>query len=136
VDSAEGSSRLSPVPLQQSRTAPRALSRHKNRIRWPDNTNPSHSASRRGEPGAPLVRWPDNHRHSLRDQRVRSRHIGAPSVVESPGLELVHKSYRQCVERRGSPVDKGRLLIAWASTPVRVFGGAIIKGAKPVCGDF
>ncbi|XP_069692068.1 sushi, von Willebrand factor type A, EGF and pentraxin domain-containing protein 1-like [Periplaneta americana] len=54
----------------------------------------------------------------------------------NPGLELVLKSYNQCTVGRGSPVDKRRLLISWASTPVRVFGGAVIKGAKPVCGDF
>jgi hypothetical protein len=57
-------------------------------------------------------------------------------VVTNPGLELVEKSYRQCADMRGSPVDQSRLLIAWANTPVRVFGGAVIKGAKPTCGNF
>ncbi|KAJ9600092.1 hypothetical protein L9F63_009603 [Diploptera punctata] len=50
--------------------------------------------------------------------------------------ELVQNSFYQCAARRGSPMNNKHLLIAWASTPVRVFGGAVIKSANPTCGDF
>ncbi|PSN30819.1 hypothetical protein C0J52_23362 [Blattella germanica] len=53
-----------------------------------------------------------------------------------PGLELVERSYHQCSAGRGSPMNRKRLLVSWASTPVRVFGGAVIKRAKSTCGNF
>lgn len=125
TNSAEG-----PSPLSLSSGTLRALSSGKKRIRWPEDAT---SRSRKVPRG---VRWPDNHRNGRRAPQVRFRERGAPSVVTNPGLELVEKSYRQCADMRGSPVDQSRLLIAWANTPVRVFGGAVIKGAKPTCGNF
>lgn len=108
----------------------RAFSSGKKLIRWPEDDT---SRSRKVPRG---VRWPDNHRNGRRAPQVRFREPVAPSLVTNPGLELAERSYRQCADMRGSPVDQRRLLIAWASTPVRVFGGAIIKGAKPACGNF
>ncbi|PNF27594.1 hypothetical protein B7P43_G02274 [Cryptotermes secundus] len=135
INSAEESSWLSPIPRQQSRVTLRVLSSDKKLIRWPEETKRSEKVLR-GDPGTSRVRWPSDHRNSRRAPPVRNRETRDASVVANPGLELVRKSYRQCVEMRGSPVDQSRLLIAWASTPVRVFGGAVIKSAKPVCGDF
>jgi hypothetical protein len=135
VNSAEDPSWLSLLPLQQSRTRLRVLSSENKLIRWPEDMRPSRKVLR-GDPSTSRVRWPDDHRNSRRAPHVRRRETRDVSVAVNPGLELVKKSYRHCAEMRGSPVDQSRLLIAWASTPVRVFGGAIIKGAKPVCGDF
>jgi hypothetical protein len=135
MNSAEEPSWLSLSPFQQSRTTLRVLSTDKKLIRWPEDARRSEKVLR-GDPGTSRVRWPDDHRNRRRAPRVRRRQLGDASVVANPGLELVKKSYRQCTEMRGSPVDQSRLLIAWASTPVRVYGGAVIKGAKPVCGDF
>lgn len=132
INSAEEPSWLPPIPLQQSRATLRVLSSDKKLIRWPEETRRSDKGLR-GDPRTSRVRWPTDHRNSRRAPRRDRRDA---SVVANPGLELVRKSYRQCAEMRGSPVDQSRLLIAWASTPVRVFGGAVIKGAKPVCGDF
>lgn len=134
-NSAEGPSWLPPTPLQQSRATLRVFSSKKKPIRWPEETRRSEKVFR-GDHGTSRVRWPTDQRKSRRVPRVRRRETRDASVVANPGLELVRKSYRQCAEKRGSPVDQSRLLIAWASTPVRVFGGAVIKGAKPVCGDF
>ena len=50
--------------------------------------------------------------------------------------QLVYNSFQQCSAGRGSPVSKKHLLISWAFSPVRVFGGAIIRRAKPLCGYF
>ena len=97
-------------------------------IRWPEN--------RRCSGKAPTVRWPDYHRMTSRGLRATVRQVRDASVRLNAGLELVEKGYSQCAAMRGSPVEKSRLLVAWASTPVRVFGGAIIKKAKPVCGNF
>jgi hypothetical protein len=128
VNSAKAPSWL--TPLQGLRTTLRGLPSYKNLIRWPEDIGLSWKMSR-GNPGASNFRWPDSDRNHRAPEETR-----AAGVELNPGLELVEKSYSQCVLRRGSPVDKSRLLIAWASTPVRVFGGAVIKIAKPVCGDF
>lgn len=135
MNSAEQPRWLSLSPLQQSRATMRVLSSDKKLIRWPEDTRRSEKVLR-VDPSTSRVRWPDDHRNSRRAPRVRRREARDAGVVTNPGLELVKKSYRQCAELRGSPVDQSRLLIAWASTPVRVFGGAAIKSAKPVCGDF
>jgi hypothetical protein len=132
----EMSSAEEPSRLYDSRATLRALPSRKKLIRWPEGTGLSRRVRRGGDPDVSSLRWPDNHRSGRRAAQVSFRETGAPTVVTNPGLELVTKSYRQCSDMRGSPVDQSRLLIAWASTPVRVFGGAIIKGAKPVCGNF
>jgi hypothetical protein len=120
-------------PLQGLRTTFRGLVSDK-LVRWPEDTRSSGKVSKHN-PTASIVRWPDSH-ETRRAPRTRTREKRDASVELNPGLELVEKSYRQCTARRGSPVDDSRLLIAWASTPVRVFGGAVITAAKPVCGHF
>lgn len=53
------------------------------------------------------------------------------------GNELVSRSYSHCGVMRGSPItDKRHLLISWADTPVRIYGGAIVTNANNVCGYF
>lgn len=53
------------------------------------------------------------------------------------GLQLVKLSYVRCQLGRGSPPIGGSLmLISWSRTPVRVFGGAIIKNVGDKCGKF
>lgn len=49
------------------------------------------------------------------------------------GLELVQLSFRTCRVGRGAPITNRHVLINWRSTPVRVFGGAILKNVKPFC---
>lgn len=53
------------------------------------------------------------------------------------GLQLIIISHSHCEIGRGSPFIGGHLmLISWTRTPVRVFGGAIVKPVKSVCGYF
>ena len=111
-----------------------AAASDKKHIRWPENRSPGKPS--KGNPGATTIRWPNNHRKTSRALLATARQVRYASLRLNPGLELVEKSYRQCAAMRGSPVDNSRLLVAWASTPVRVFGGAIIKKAKAVCGNF
>ncbi|KYN00761.1 Pentraxin-related protein PTX3 [Cyphomyrmex costatus] len=55
----------------------------------------------------------------------------------SLGLQLVKLSYIRCQLGRGSPPIGGPLmLISWSRTPVKVFGGAIIKNVGNECGKF
>ncbi|KAL0105674.1 hypothetical protein PUN28_015857 [Cardiocondyla obscurior] len=53
------------------------------------------------------------------------------------GLQLVQLSYVHCELGRGSPPIGGPLmLVSWSRTPVKVFGGAIIKNVGDQCGKF
>lgn len=55
----------------------------------------------------------------------------------SLGLQLVRLSYVRCEIGRGSPFIGGSLmLISWTRTPVRVFGGAVLKNVNSDCGNF
>ncbi|KAJ8875181.1 hypothetical protein PR048_023076 [Dryococelus australis] len=56
---------------------------------------------------------------------------------EWPDQELRRRGYKDCAARRGTPVsDKRALLVSWASSPLAVFGGAIVSVARPLCGHF
>ncbi|KAF5283749.1 hypothetical protein FQR65_LT02643 [Abscondita terminalis] len=48
------------------------------------------------------------------------------------GLQLVELSYN-CALRKGSPIEHKKVLVSWTRTPVRVFGGAILKNVRPFC---
>jgi hypothetical protein len=133
--SAKLPTRLSLRPLQVLEMALRAAASDKKLIRWPENRRSSGTASK-DNPGNTTARWPNNHRRTSRALLATVRQVRDLSLRLNPGLELVEKGYRQCTAMRGSPVDRSRLLVAWASTPVRVFGGAIIKKATPVCSNF
>lgn len=86
-------------------------------------------------------------RERLSSDRVRrdialdrsAREINAPwKSPDAPlGLQLVKLSYVRCQLGRGSPPVGGSLmLISWSRTPVRVFGGAVIKNVGNECGNF
>lgn len=133
--SAKLPTRLSLRPLPGPEMALRISASDKELIRWPENRRSSRKAST-GNPVATTVRWPINHRKISPALPATVRQVRDASLRLNPGLELVENSYRQCTAMRGSPVEKSRLLVAWASTPVRVFGGAAIKNARPVCSNF
>jgi hypothetical protein len=135
TNSAKGPRWLYLRPLQGLEVALTADASDKKLVRWPEEGTLSRKASKDNS-GSTAVRWPDNHRKTVRTLQATARQARDTSVRLNPGLELVEKSYRQCTAMRGSPVEESRLLVAWATTPVRVFGGAIIKKAKAVCGDF
>lgn len=62
--------------------------------------------------------------------------LGKSSYVPL-GLQLVKLSYIHCQLNRGSPPIGGPLmLVSWSRTPVKVFGGAIIKNVGSKCGVF
>lgn len=48
------------------------------------------------------------------------------------GMQLVEMSFN-CELGRGAPVKGKEVLISWTKTPVRVFGGAILKKVGPFC---
>ncbi|CAD1469752.1 unnamed protein product [Heterotrigona itama] len=53
------------------------------------------------------------------------------------GLRLIKLSYVRCEIGRGSPfIAGGSMLISWTRTPVRVFGGAVLKNVEGACGHF
>lgn len=60
-----------------------------------------------------------------------------PWEGQPPGLRLIKLSYVRCEIGRGSPfIAGGSMLISWTRTPVRVFGGAILKNVEGACGHF
>ena len=61
-----------------------------------------------------------------------------PTISDLPlGLQLVNLSYSHCELGRGSPFIGGPLmLISWTRTPVRIFGGAIVKNVRSECANF
>lgn len=53
------------------------------------------------------------------------------------GLQLVKLSYVRCQLGRGSPPISGQtMLISWSRTPVKIFGGAMVKNVDDECGKF
>ncbi|XP_067005034.2 pentraxin-related protein PTX3-like [Anabrus simplex] len=55
----------------------------------------------------------------------------------SLGRQLARYGYHYCTAGRGAPpISKGRYLINWPETPIRVFGGATVMPARPVCRHF
>lgn len=58
--------------------------------------------------------------------------VGQGKMKKTLGLLLVELSYN-CNFRKGAPLDGTNVLVNWAFTPVRVFGGAILKSIPPFC---
>lgn len=58
----------------------------------------------------------------------RATHLASKTL----GLQLVELSY-DCARSRGAPIPSDRALVSWTKTPVRVFGGAVIKQVDPFC---
>lgn len=68
---------------------------------------------------------------------IQGRMEVAKRKKQSLGLQLVKLSYARCEIGRGSPFIGGSLmLISWTRTPVRIFGGAVLKNVNSECGDF
>jgi len=66
------------------------------------------------------------------DDSMTDPRLGVPL-----GLQLVKLTYVRCQLGRGSPRIGGQLmLISWSRTPVRVFGGAMMKNVGDECGKF
>ncbi|KAK1116501.1 hypothetical protein K0M31_018965 [Melipona bicolor] len=65
------------------------------------------------------------------------RDVLSATEEQPPGLRLIRLSYVRCEIGRGSPfIAGGSMLISWTRTPVRVFGGAILKNVEGTCGHF
>uniref|UniRef100_A0A0C9RZ06 PTX3 protein n=1 Tax=Fopius arisanus TaxID=64838 RepID=A0A0C9RZ06_9HYME len=81
-------------------------------------------------PSAMYARKPGN----PRALRIR----GTRQAKQVPlGLRLIETGYYHCEEGRGSPYLGGsKLLISWTRTPVRVFGGALLKNVDSQCRIF
>lgn len=63
--------------------------------------------------------------------------FGTRSRSKPLGQQLVEISFEHCEQGRASPHLGGNLmLISWSRTPVKVFGGAIVKNANNDCGNF
>ncbi|XP_035723387.1 uncharacterized protein LOC118442182 [Vespa mandarinia] len=75
---------------------------------------------------------------SITDHRKQLVRLINTANRSSPlGQELVKLSYVRCELGKGSPHIGGSLmLISWSRTPVRIFGGAILKNARKNCGNF
>lgn len=74
-------------------------------------------------------RW---HKRYPEEEDTNSR-----KVPKSAGRKLVELGYKKCLLDGGAPLDRDVAnLISWTLTPVRVFGGAMIKNAAPNCGRF
>ncbi|XP_076300241.1 uncharacterized protein LOC143218725 [Lasioglossum baleicum] len=78
-------------------------------------------------------------RSRSRTSRLNSmRPHDSHSLQKMPlGLQLVQLTYHHCEIGRGSPFIGGSsMLISWTRTPVRVFGGAVVKNVRSKCGTF
>lgn len=78
-------------------------------------------------------------RHPFKDVKNRrvysdKGHLNEVQSFNKPsGLLLVELGYRNCALGRGAPLEGEKVLISWTKTPVRVFGGAILKTIQPFC---
>lgn len=81
---------------------------------------------------------PPSRRHAIVfDDTISEIDLSEKLPNAALGLQLVKLSYVRCQLGRGSPPIGGPLmLISWSRTPVRVFGGAIIKNVGNECGKF
>lgn len=79
----------------------------------------------------------NNHRVSDNWKRRHPEDLQRSKSPKSAGRKLVELSYKKCLLDRGSPLARDAAsIISWTLTPVRVFGGAVIKNAAPRCGHF
>lgn len=97
----------------------------------------AHNPFRRAEAGMPmkrpqrlaparLPRWKHNKRYSL---------YSPPKEFLRRVPLRVQRLYALCTDHL-VPEDRADAVVAWPSTPVRVFGGAIISNVNSGCGDF
>ncbi|XP_056648041.1 uncharacterized protein LOC130452675 [Diorhabda sublineata] len=76
----------------------------------------------------PMKTFKSNNRRSA--ERFSQNEIG--EVKKSLGLLLVELSF-DCGYKKGAPLSGPRVLINWTKSPVRVFGGAILKTIPAFC---
>ncbi|XP_058809751.1 pentraxin-related protein PTX3-like [Phymastichus coffea] len=56
---------------------------------------------------------------------------------ETIGEYLVRMTYEHCQRGRASPfINPTVMIISWTRTPVKIFGGAVVKNALGTCGHF
>ncbi|KAI4492874.1 hypothetical protein M0804_002665 [Polistes exclamans] len=94
-------------------------------------------------PRIPLKLYKNSHNRSRLSSSLSSSLNNSeynPDTIGSSiplGQQLVQLSYVHCQLGKGSPPIGGSLmLISWSRTPVRIFGGAILKNANKDCGHF
>lgn len=68
--------------------------------------------------------------HELTNRRISNEavHDGSKPL----GLLLVELSF-DCAFKKGAPLSEKGVLVSWTKSPVRVFGGAILKKVQPFC---
>ncbi|XP_044750565.1 uncharacterized protein LOC123310918 [Coccinella septempunctata] len=73
-----------------------------------------------------------NRPNELFQTYLATDHVAGGKKPESTGLMLVEMS-KNCRIGKGGPLRGEKVLINWAETKVRVFGGAIVKHVEPFC---
>ncbi|XP_046477838.1 uncharacterized protein [Neodiprion pinetum] len=90
-----------------------------------------------GDEQRPVLAVKIVHRSKRDTRQTMRRRTKRRGGKEPLGLQLMHLTYSHCEIGRGSPFIGGsKMLISWTRTPVKVFGGAIVKNAKSSCGNF
>lgn len=80
----------------------------------------------------PSTRQPAFLPQNMRNKNSRISNEISPQISKPLGLQLVELSFN-CEFGRGAPLKGREVLISWTKTPVRVFGGAILKKVDPFC---
>ncbi|XP_049885238.1 uncharacterized protein LOC126380077 [Pectinophora gossypiella] len=78
----------------------------------------------------------DNILYVQPDGSVDMTHILSPLKVRNIGIEFVMQNYQKCSLEESALENNYLLLINWNKTPVRLFGGAVPKKTKDLCGFF
>ncbi|XP_026276047.1 uncharacterized protein LOC113204887 [Frankliniella occidentalis] len=101
------------------------------------------STRRRGDTGAPRSRRRSSDSASPPRRRTGASEeaVASSRRSRSPRWRFGPPSAPSRVQRlhaceRLAPEDRAEAIVSWPSTPVRVFGGAIISHVKGGCGDF
>lgn len=85
--------------------------------------------SRASAPNRFLIKRP-TFGHELTGRRISNE---IPYEGPKPlGLMLVERSL-DCGFKKGAPLSGKGVLVSWTKSPVRVFGGAILKKVQPFC---
>lgn len=69
---------------------------------------------------------------TIENELISGKIFNEADEVKPLGLKLVEMSYH-CGLRKGAPLRGKNVLVSWTRTPVRVFGGAILKDIEPFC---
>lgn len=123
-------SQLAPSRLASTKFQPNLLSEEDYRVKRPERLLPDND-----EEEGPLI--PKVSTYHLFDtlKPVNSFDSVANIYTQKSkplGLLLVELSF-DCSFRKGAPLENSKVLVNWAKTPVRVFGGAILKSIPPFC---